>query len=325
MPKLLIPYFALDTQSFTVAATPIALGEIIATYELRNALDCDQNNYTWIYGLEDQPIIYVYSTTLASSAFSFSMTSEYGTDAIWGCYLRVQNSLYDVPVSEQPNDITIQAATLAGAFVNRTAGAYGDGDYVGGRVLLGYARTDRIDALEDGELVIYASNTGTGTLYRRHKIVLDNQDGETGGNFKFYHVLDGLLVNLPDVPIYREWDENWEGGTVSAGPEGKVVFTGFKAIHTHRGKRRFSILFPELNSKETLNVSEPRRTAYKTWTLNRIRQLQNCFYAGKGCLPMLYMHSEADNGTWVLCRMVRQKLTETGGGIWTVECFFEEY
>lgn len=320
MPKLLIPFYAIDEQAFTAVATPSSPAAIVDTFELKCALDCDMQNYFWwsndySSATIHQPIVWTY-TALATMAAEIA--AKFGASAVWAQYVRIAPDAY---YGIDSGTWTIIAPYSNGA---KCTSVYGDiaTDGVGGGncYMKPLTYTKQING-HDGQFVMVTSEDGTDA---EHSTAFFGQAEAAWGNYKLYHIIDGLLVDLPFTPDARDWSEIYEGGDLSTGPYGKVLHSGYKNVHMDRGKRRFTILFPEIPSTVRYNPASKYDEA-AAYTNTGVSKLLECFKAGKGIISMLYMHDTADTGTWSVCRFVSLNTSEPEDGLWSAEATFEEY
>ena len=324
MPKLLIPYYAIDEQAETVSAVPaVPAPPIQDTFELRCARDCDlHNHFEWWGGLNGtahQPIVHQY-TDLAN--ISAEMASLFGSAAIWGSYAKIDISAYVGTSTADQNYLALFDSADGSAYSRKTVGVYGDATLSTNNAYLNPTIAGKVINDGDGDVILYVSGDTGADAY--HKLELVNDSGTKFDSHALYHVIDGLLVTLPSTPDHRTWEESFEGGAQSFGPSGKVHWYGYKNIHMHRGKRVFSVLFPDLSANTRISFSQDRsrRESYST---EEVLILKNCLEAGKGVLPFLYMHDETDTGTWQIVRMLSLGITEPSSSVYNAEVFFEEY
>jgi hypothetical protein len=320
MPKLLIPYYAIATGAFTADTAEAGAAAIVATADLNCALDCDPHNYFWWSNCDaegDTQGQYVNFTYTGLADMAAEIAAKFGASARWGMYVKIDTNAYIGSSISDENSIAV------GDFTANMDSVYGDAVYNG--TYSTFFLPPSIFAKQikdhDGDIVMYlSSGIGTGN---EHVMTLNTFDSDMSGMFKTYHIMDGLLVDLPFTPDSHEWGEIYEGGDLSTGPYGKVLHSGYRNVHMDRGKRRFTILFPEISS--TRYNPSSRYAERATHTNNGINTLLESFKAGKGVIPMLYMHDETDTGTWSVCRFVSLNTSEPAAGYWNAEATFEEY
>lgn len=297
MPKLLIPYYAIDIQTWTCVLSYTA----DVSFDIGKALSTDLREYCK-WNNADTNIKSTYSNLATMES---SIEDTYGDDAVWAVYLRLASNAYLFEGGDG-NFIRMQYSSNGTDWNNAgSLTAYGDGTASGGEACTIESTNPKLLYNGDGELVCAATGV---YAYQYHRTRLDcaldyiYRDVD----YRLQHYIDGLLVNLPDLQQERAWQEEYAGGFTKRTPDGKVLPFGFKNEHVRRGRRTFKAMFNEITTSDK-------------------DKLLACFRVGKGMLPMLFMADETSNNTWIVSKFAEYTEREPHAGVWFVEATFEEF
>ena len=222
--KILVPYAALLSVT-SITNTPVTYGSIVATQELRCALDTDPMNYTtWWSGNYDQPIIFRYS----SMTLPFTIAS--GTGAGQGCsafWVVIQNSAFTA-LSGNYNSLSYIASADGSSWSGLTIDKHGDGIDTGSAIELSTPPTDSQGYLCNGSILYYYTSGLSAVAW--HKAGFSTGGGHAGGNYQLFEIMHGVLLNVPgELRDAKEYSREHYSAYNSASPYGKLQFGGHKS------------------------------------------------------------------------------------------------
>lgn len=295
-PKLLLPAYALDTLA-SIAATPASHGAIVATQELRAALDTDPNNFTKIWTGGDQPVVWHYSGYLTASDLAIGdlITISFRR----AIYLRIESSAFNVLGSDY-NYAEFNHSADGSSWTNYgNMSFHGDGTFISSPSVA--VKFNTAVTGDTAQIVMYPT---TQQEYEYYRLIIKTENANVGANYKVYDVMHGYLLTLPNA-IHKAIDisQTSYGGENQETPMGKQLFRGVKG-----GKlqpRAFTIIFSEVSAENE---------AILHYIFNAVK----CNY------PVLYMHNPSDKTTWAMCKIVSERVTGDGG-LLQVEFDMEEF
>lgn len=268
--KILVPYTALITAA-AITNTPASLGSIVATQELRCALDTDPWNATTWWSGGDQPIIFQYTAMV----LPFTVTGGYSAGQ--GCsafYCEVQNSVFTA-LSGNYNEYYFLASVDGVSYSALTFSSHGDGVNSGAVITCSGSVVDSQGNARRARTLMYYDTGLSAAQYQQ--LLFETAGGHTGANYALYDVMNGILINLPgELRDAKEYSREFYGSTVQHGPYGRLQWGGEKSGNS---KRTISYTFGGLSQ------------THMTLLRNLVRYC-------RGSFPVLIVEDTASVETW---------------------------
>lgn len=297
--QILVPLYALVKLN-SITATPVAHGAIVTTHELRNALDNDPGNWTYIWtgGLGnipvgDQPLRYEYVSADLPSAILGAYKQAF--------YLRIENNAYN-PLGSDYNELRLfRRSTNGSAWGTLLLSAkYGDGTLSNPWVLFNVA----VSGSEGHPVDAQVAASGTiGFTQRYFAAAISTQNLNVGANYSVYEAMHGLLVSLPiNMNLDRSWVRDSSGGEVYERPFMRPKWRGEKSVRT---RRKFTASFSHIT---------------KTQRDLLIEIVKWC----RGSIPFLFMEDDSNRETWFKATCKSLKWREPSYSSFFVDMALEE-
>ena len=268
--RILIPYQALLTVT-SITNTPATYGSIVATQELRCAMDADPvNRTTWQSGNYDQPIIFRYS----GMTLPFTITSGTGVgQGISSVFIDIQRTV-GTAVSGNYNQFEYWGSADGASYSTLEIGKLGDGSDQGAAIRISSLPTDKSSNPRNVRTILtYDSGLYTSDW---HKIQLYNATA-TGGNYYLYEIMHGILFYVPGYQrAYQQRELVNAGSVVSKSDYGNM--TAF-------GEQSRPVRYAKTYTIAALTVD------YKNLLVNIVKYC-------RGSFPVLIVEEDSNVETW---------------------------